>query len=326
MNLKVGNVFIEQGQKAESYLSFGKRADGTDLGIPLMGVLGHQPGPIVGMVTGVHGDEYEGPEAVRAIMAKIDPAKLKGGIICTPQANITAFEVFDRTGWVDRLDMNRSFPGREDGYLTQRVANAVVKEIVEQCDYLLDMHSAGLTIDLAPYVGYNDTDSDVGRASFELAKAFGVPLLYSSTPFPNVLRLEAHKRNIPGILIEVGGEGRFRQDKFEEMERGLWNVLRYLKMVDGEPTQLPKRYSIVKAPPEGEFIHSPSGGFLRSYVAVGDKVSAGQVLGDIIDVFGNLIVQIASPMDGIILLSRTIPSIRVGDWSFAVVEVTGTVE
>lgn len=326
MSVRVGTERAAAGEKKTAYWSLGKRADGTDLGIPLMGIMGTKPGPIVGIVTGVHGDEYEGPEAVRAFFAKLDPEQLSGGIICTPQANLAAFDVFDRTGWVDRLDMNRSYPGREDGYLTQRVAHAVVQEIVEQSDYLLDLHSAGLTIDLAPYIGFNDTASPVGEESFALAKAFGVPLLYSSTPFPNVLRLEAHKRNIPAILVEVGGEGRLRQEKLEIMERGLWNVLRHLNMVAGEPEGLPEEYAILKAPPAGEFIHSPAGGFLRSYGSVGDRVVSGELMGEIIDHLGTVLVQMFAPMDGMILLSRTIPAIRIGDWSFAVVEETGLVK
>ncbi|GAA0315389.1 succinylglutamate desuccinylase [Oceanobacillus oncorhynchi subsp. incaldanensis] len=322
MKIKLDNRYLNTGEEKQFLHPIGKRHDGTNIGLPLVGIMGEKPGPVLGITAGVHGDEYEGPEALRLIIDEIDPKELRGGIICTPHANMSALEIHHRSGWIDRLDMNRSFPGKNNGYITERAADIVVKEIIEQSDYFLDLHSAGLSYDLEAYVGFNDTEGKLGEESYELAKAFGVPLLYSSTPFPNVMRLEAHKRNIPAILVESGGEGRCKTDRLSIMKTGISNVMKYLGMIDGELQELPNKYTVIKAPSYGEFLHSPASGYLRGKVGIGEKVKKGDLLGEIVDVFGNKIISITSPLDGIILIVRTIPSIRLGDWAFSIVEIT----
>lgn len=323
MEIKLGAKVIQTGDKAVSSVQLGFRPDGSTIGVPMMGIVGAQPGPVLGIITGVHGDEYEGPEAVRQIFDEIDPQSLKGAIICTPQANMGAFDTFSRAGWIDHLDMNRSFPGRADGFMTQRVAHALVSEIVEQSNYLLDLHSAGLAYDLEPYVGFTLVEGEVAEKGFNLAKSFGIPYIYSSSPFPNVLRLEAYKRDIPAILVEVGGEGRCRPEGVEMMKRGIFNVLSSLDMLSRPESGQPETYTIIKAPSTGEFIHSPTSGYMRSFVKVGDRVSEGQKLAEIADVYGAKLDEVISPYDGLVLIVRSIPSIRMGDWAVSVVYVTG---
>lgn len=325
MSFKLGGSILEPGELRRYMAPLGTRSDGSPLGVPIIGVMGMRPGPVLGIIAGIHGDEYEGPEAVRLLCDEIDPAQLSGGIICTPEANVTAYEAFDRTSWIDHMDLNRSFPGRRDGFLTQRVAATLVSDIIEQADFMMDLHSAGLTLDLVPYIGFNSTPGPTGEASFEMAKAFGLPVLYGSTPFPNVTRLEAAQRNIPAILVEVGGEGRCQPDKVALMKRGLENVLRHLGMLDGDAVGLPKSYLVVQAPPEGEFTNAPTGGFLRSRVRVGQRVRAGELLGTIVNVYGDELARIEARLDGLLLSCRTIPVIRTGEWDFSVVKVIAEV-
>ena len=323
MSIRLGETFLEPGARGEDQVALGYRPDGGRLGVPLIGLAGARPGPILGVIAGIHGDEYEGPEAVRSLLDEIDPAGLRGGIIGTPVANVAAYEAFDRVGSVDHLDLNRTFPGRADGFLSERVAAALVREIVEQSNVLVDLHSAGYAYDLYPYVGFNNTPGAVGEASFGLAKAFGIPVLYASTPFRNVLRLEAAQRQIPAILVEVGGEARCDPAGVALMKQGLRNVLRHLGMIEGTVEGLPSEYTIVRAPPGGEFSHVPTGGFIRNQTRLGATVEVGQVLGTIVDVYGKPLERITAPIAGMVLSFRTIPVVRTGEWGYSVVEVVG---
>ncbi|GAA0315373.1 deacylase [Oceanobacillus oncorhynchi subsp. incaldanensis] len=314
------NLFV-RGEKINYSYSLGKRHDGTEMIMPLISAAGMKDGPVVGIVTGVHGDEYEGPEALRRFIDNLDLSSLKGTVIATPHANVFALESINRTGWIDYLDMNRSYPGREDGYLTERASNIIVEEIVEQSDYLIDLHSAGLAFDLEPFVGFNNTDDEPGRESFELATKFGIPLIYQSAPFPKMLTLEGHKRKIPSILVEAGGEGRCKEEAVKIMIQGLENILNHLGMIEKKVNQTVKEFSLIKAPSTGAFVHSPSSGILQSKVKVGDEVSKGERLGEIVDVFGKHMAEVKAPVDGIVLIARTIPSVSLGDWTYEVVEV-----
>lgn len=323
MTIVVGGLVVHPGERREILVPLGSRPDGTVLGVPLIGVAGKRPGPVLGITTGVHGDEYEGPEAVRLLLDGLNPDDLSGGIVCTPVANLSAYETASRVGGVDYLDLNRSFPGDATGFLTQRVAATIVREIVEQAHALVDLHSAGLAYDLEPYVGFNSSPGVTGERSFDLAKVFGIRLLYGSTPFPNVLRLEAAKREIPAILVESGGEGRLRPDKVQTMVRGLRNVLQHLGMVQGEPEGLPDRYMLLQAAPEGEFGHIPTGGFIRNRALLGGLVRAGDHLATIVDAFGKELARVESPLDGLVLSYRTLPVARIGEWGYSIVRVVG---
>lgn len=323
MALTIGGEVLEPGQRKNYLVPLGTRPDGTPLSVPMMAVAGIKPGPVVGITTGVHGDEYEGPEAVRRLLSELDPGHLRGGIVCTPVANLSAYEVFHRANWVDHLDLNRSFPGDAEGFLSQRVANVLVKEIIEQANCLVDLHSAGLAYALEPYVGFNSTPGKVGEASFAMAKAFALPLLYGSTPFPNVLRLEAAKRELPSILVEVGGEARCHPEKVGVMKHGLKNVLRFLGMLDGSPEALPDRYTLIQAAAAGEFSHMPTGGFIRNQARLGGRVRRGDLLATIVDVFGDELARIESSIDGLVLSYRTLPVVRVGEWGYSIVEIVG---
>ena len=94
---------------------------------------------------------------MRLLLAELDLAALHGGIICAPVANVAAYENFHRVGPIDHLDLNRVFPGKSNGSLTERVAAVLVREVVAQSTALLDLHSAGFAYDLYPYVGFNAT-------------------------------------------------------------------------------------------------------------------------------------------------------------------------
>lgn len=318
---ETNSSYLKVGEKVNYLYTLGRRHDGTKIGVPLISAVGEKKGPVIGIVTGIHGDEYEGPEALRRVLDKLDLNNFKGTILATPQANVSGLEVFNRTGWVDFMDMNRSYPGREDGYLTERASHVIVEEIVEKSDYLIDLHSAGLAFDLQPFVGYNNTNDTTGQKSFELATKFGIPLIYRSAPFPNMLTLEGKKRKIPTILVEAGGEGRCKEEVVNLVSKGLENILYHLGMTDSSKGSLPKEYTVIKAPDSGAFIHSPSSGLLRSNVMVGDEVKEGDVLGEIVDVYGNHLAEVKSPVTGFVLIARTVPSVRLGDWTFEVVEV-----
>jgi uncharacterized protein len=324
--IEVGGASVPPGERRHLRLPLGCRPDGSPLGLPVVAINGARSGPRLGIIAGIHGDEYEGPEGLRRFLLGIDPATVRGTIIAALQANPLAHEVHARAGAVDQLDLNRAFPGNPHGFLTERIADLLVREIVEQSDYLIDLHSGGLAYDLVPYVGFNSTPGEVGEASFALARSFGIELLYGSTPFPHVLRLEAAQRDIPAILVEVGGDGRLRADLVPIVQRGLKNAATHLGLLEGAPHSLPAVYRVLQAPPGGEFVHAPTGGFMVSEVRLGDEVVKGQLLARLVDVFGSELARVEAPVSGLVIEYRTLPVTRTGDWTYAVIPVVAQVD
>jgi uncharacterized protein len=324
--VEVGGISVAPGERRHLRLSLGCRPDGSPLGIPVVVINGARPGPRLGVIAGIHGDEYEGPEGLRRFLAGIDPAAVCGTVVAVLQANPLAHEAHTRTGAVDYLDLNRAFPGNPDGFVTERMADLLVREVVEKSDFLIDLHGGGLAYDLVPYVGFNSTPGAVGEASFALARSFGIELLYGSTPFPHVLRLEAAIRDIPAILVEVGGDGRLRADLIPVVHQGLENAALHLGLLEGAPRSLPAVNRVLKAPPGGEFVQAPTGGFLVSEVRVGDEVTAGQLLARLVDVFGSELARVEAQVSGLVISYRTLPVTRTGDWTYAVIPVVAQVD
>lgn len=315
--LRIGDVEVEGGRRIETWLPVGSWPDGLPLGLPLIVVSGRRPGPRLMVTAGIHGDEYEGPEALRQFLADLDPDGLSGCVAGVIQANPAAYAAFARTSPVDGLDLNRSFPGSRDGPLTERLAHLLAVDLLPQFDALVDLHSGGLLYGLSPYVGFHAAPGALGEASFAMAKAFGIPTLYASTPFPHVMRLEAARRGIPAILVEAGDEGRLRAEPLALTLRGLHGVARHLGILPGDVASgVPM--TVLRAAASGEFLRSPAGGFLRSACALGADVLVGARLGSLHDVFGHTLAEITAPHAGRVMEMRTVPVTRTGDWTYAV--------
>lgn len=309
------------GKKEIIKVCIGIRHDETELIMPIYKIKGKSPGPTLGLIAGLHGDSFEAPDALLNLYKTIEPNSLKGEIIIIPYANIPAYEAVNRVGWLDYKDLNRSFPGKNDGNVTERIADRIVKYVINNSDYVINFQSGGLPYKLHEYVGYLINKEDSQLEILNLAKVFGLPILYESLPFKNVLRYEAFKRNIPSLLIEIGGEGRYDEALFNKIENGINNVLIHLNMLEGTLSKLPYQYFITRDPYFGGFLHSSASGFLKSNFKAGDEIKKGDVLGEIYSVFGKCMSTIKSPIDGIVLMERTLSSIRVGDWTYCIAEI-----
>ncbi|MCY1207674.1 N-alpha-acetyl-L-2,4-diaminobutyric acid deacetylase [compost metagenome] len=291
-----------------------------------MAINGALPGPQLSIIAGVHGDEFENCEAVRRLYASVDPAILRGSIVATPQANPGAFEVQSRHNGVDHLDLNRQFPGNPDGFLTQRTAAALVETFVDGADFLLDMHSGGMVLDLAPFVGFDVTPGATGEESFRLAKATGIRTLYGSTPFASVLRLVAAERGVPSILVEIGSQGVLVNELVDMSVDVLHRVMTSVEMLPADAAATPPdNFVILEAHPSGEFMHANTGGFLTHTINLGDIVRQGDVLGVVTDPFGNVLETISAPHEGLVAEMRAVPVLHTGDWTYAVIPVIAEV-
>jgi predicted deacylase len=328
LSLNVAGIVAEPGTRTNGWISVGTRPDGSPLGIPTVLINGALPGPRIALIAGVHGDEFDCVEGMRRFLADVDPAELSGSIVATPQANPTAYEFFSRHNPVDHLDLNRNFPGNPHGFLTERVADALCRHFLTGADYCVDMHSGGMVLGLLPYVGFDASPTDVGRRSFELAQAAGIPQLYGAVAFSNVLREAAAKRGVASILVEIGSEGRLRESDVEYARMTLATTLHKMGML---PAKLcwtfnsVDEYTLLTAAKSGELMHAQTGGFLQPHVELGDIVRENQVLGRLVDPFGETIDTVLAPNSGLVAELRTIPVCRVGDWTFAVLPVVTTV-
>lgn len=316
MGVSVGTVIANAGTKRKGFLNVSAMSDGSPINIPVIVANGVKEGPVLCVNAGCHGDEYEGIEAVIKLAQAIKPEKLKGTFIGVPVVNVPSFATGLRVNPFDYeyLDMNRIWPGREDGFITERIAFVYFKEIVRKGDYLIDLHGGGNTIYMAPHVLYIDTNDEIGKKSKDLAKVFGINLIcsMSNRNAAGMLLKATTNIGIPAITVEIGGyQGSMdqRERDVDVAVKGIINVMKHLGMMDGKP-KLPETQTLL----EMRDIHCKNGGILVLTTDIGRRVKKGYVAARILNYFGEEVESIRIPFDGIICGLHTYPLAKPGDW------------
>lgn len=314
-------VFQEQNVAPGTHQQFKiKILDGKDSTfIPVSVFHGSQPGPVLGITAGVHGYEYAPILAAQQIARQIDPATLSGTVILVHLANVPSF--LGRSPYVNPLDeknLNRVFPGKADGSLTEQMAYQITQEVIARSDYFLDMHSGDAPEDLRPYVGYYSSERfpEASQKGEAMARALGFdhivvfdlaaeridePSLYCSQ--------EAFHRQIPSADIECGSLGAVQTQDVQPIVDGVMNLLRHLEMMEGEAVSLNSPIFITERPS----VISPQDGIFYPLKTSGEYVSEGMKVGYITDFFGEHPVDVFANASGIILYIIGTPPINKGE-------------
>jgi predicted deacylase len=301
----IGDIACVPGATAQGLVPVAARAGLGEFAFPVVIVNGRQPGPRLGIIAGVHGDEYEGMEAVRRVLRQTDPATLRGALVGIPCVNLAAFEIAARSSAIDGLNLNRIFPGDAAGSLSLRLAATFLRVVIPEVDALLDLHTGGDFGEVAPIT---IVQSGYEALALSLGQAVGHELLWMGGRWGGTARISALEAGKAAVTIEVGGGGGCREETITAHVDGIRSAMRYFRMLDGAPA-MRRDYRMVS----GTFDRAASGGFFLGRVRPGDGCAAGQTVGVILDHFGTERQVISAPHDGVVLWIRRRASIQPGD-------------
>ena len=285
--------------------------------LTLLIVTGAKPGPRIAVLGGVHGDEYEGPHAVRNLFKTLQAKDLNGTFVGIPQCNPPAFEAGTRTSPLDGLNLARIFPGRRSGTPTEMLAYNIGSRVIEGSDFLIDLHSSGSNMEMATLVGYYQADNRQGEMSKAAAIAFGAPVVWAH-PDLSLGRTvsHAHQFDIPWLYTECPGGGWLNQDISQLYEKGVLNVMHLLKML-AQPASAPvQQQHIVGSGDTDQAIMAKTSGYFVPDVEILEEVSKGSILGSILGPDGQVKERIQAADEGIVALIRRTPTIAEGDQTF----------
>ena len=286
------------------------------LSIPVAVFHGAKPGPVLALVSGAHGTEYASIVALEKVISLLNPAELSGTVIVVPLVNIPSFEQkVPHVNPIDRKSMNRFYPGRMDGTQTERASFMITKQVVEQCDHLIDLHGGDLDESLRPY-GYwtktgNEKQDEISR---QMLMAFGLDHIIISTDRPKdpqasrYLENTATTRGKPSITVEAGYAGTVETDDVNALVNGSLSVMRYLKMLPGQLTTIEHPVWIEKV----LTVTSDQTGMFYPLVKRGNWVEEGMKLGYVTDYLGKVIFEARAPMSGVVLYVCAVPSMTKG--------------
>ena len=317
------NVFVLDGHKVRSgeKMSFDiavKAPGGDSTRIPVTVVNGRRPGPVLGLLAGIHGYEYPPIMALQQLAPTLDPAEISGTIVLIHIANVNAF--LSRSVYYNPADgknLNRQFPGKKDGTITECIAWTLSRNVFPKLQYLVDIHAGDANEDLHPYVGYvvSGKQTEMGK---KMADAMGfdwvirseraisdtAPSIYASS--------EGIAQGIPTIAIECGKMGVAQAADIEMINNGLRNLMRTLLLLPGKPLPAKVSYEITQR----QTISSEHTGIFYSDYKSGALVRKGMKLGVVTDFFGKVLQEVVAPADGFIIYKVSTPPINKGELLF----------
>jgi predicted deacylase len=311
----VGSATATRGQKATGTIEVPAGVDAA-LSIPVAVVHGAKPGPVLALVAGSHGTEYTSIIALEKMIGLLNPAEISGTVIIVPLINIQSFEQkVPHVNPVDKKSMNRFYPGKMDGTQTDRASYLITKQVVEQCDHLIDLHGGDLDESLRPYSYWTKTGNEKqDQISREMVLAFGLDHIIISADRPKdpqasrYLENTATTRGKPSITAEAGHAGTVETDDLNALINGCLNVMRYLKMLPGPALMVEHPVWFEKV----ATLASEQTGIFYPSVKRGTYVDQGTKVGYVTDYLGNVIFEARAPVAGVVLYVCAVPSMTKG--------------
>lgn len=292
-------------------------------------------GPTALLTGANHGDEYEGAVALFDLAQTLTADRVAGRVIIVPAMNYPAFQAGTRTSPIDKGNLNRSFPGRPDGTVTQKIADYFARELLPLADLVMDIHSGGRTLDFVPFAAAHILpDKDQEARCFAAVAAFAAPYSMRMLEIDAVGMYDTAAEELGKTFVttELGGGGTGRAETIAIAKRGVRNVLRHAGILtdappaDGQPTDgRPAEASRWLDMPSADcFRFAEDSGLIEACVDLGQPVRKGDLLARIhpIGRTGLAPSEYRAALDGI-LAARHFPGlVKAGDC----IAVVGTVE
>ena len=311
---RVGTAEVRPGEVTRGRLPLIEYADGSDVEAPVIVVAGRTRGPVAWLIACGHGDEVGGALAMQRVAKALDPATMSGLVILIPVANPPAFQAMRRVNPSpdDLMDFGDAFPG-EARFATERIAATYMGLWKEHADFVVDFHTGGDRFVQHPFVIFTVTGTVPTDRMESLARMFGVPTLWRDRDkvFESDITINVPAMGIPAFLLEVGGGGVMERQQDARQAEFALSFLRGVDIIPGDPLR-PESIRVV----EKYRIITPSrGGFFYALVKPGDPVSEGTPLARIVDIYGDEVEVLRSPVNGAIVLGMNeFPVVATGSW------------
>jgi predicted deacylase len=313
--LSVGPVTAQRGAKASGWLEVPAGSDeGTR--IPVSVVHGARPGPVLALIAGTHGYEYTSIIALQRLLPRLDPSKMAGSAILVHMAGPPTFYGRRIYYGPDGKNLNRMYPGKSDGTISERIAEVITREVIAKSTHLADLHCGDGNESLRPYSYWMISDNpEVDEASRQMVLAFGLDHIVidrdrGRDPAKSAYTaMTAILRGKPAITTESGGMGLTDHASVSAQEAGALSLLAHLKILDAPSVRVEKAVWYDKA----EVLRTPRTGIWQPVVDKMESVAAGALIGRVTDPFGNVLHEARAPFAGEILYVVGTPPVTEGE-------------
>jgi len=298
---------LEPGKKHLLFFQGVQMATGQCWYVSTIVAKGVRPGKRVALVSGVHGDEISTVRTIQTVMDGLNPAEMSGTVLAVLDVSRPALEGMARR-WpnqgrgVDLIDMNREWPGNENGATAaSRHAGMLFNRLLRpNADYGIDFHTSTTGIDMtALHIARMDLPEV--RAMAEL---FPIDQIFDSPAYPGTLANAFIAAGIPAFTPEIGAARILDHDMIPMFVEGTMNVLKHHKIIAGSMGRTGKDSGLFVGN-SGHGVFATRGGFVEFLIKLNDKVATGQKVAIQRNAFGEVVAEYTSGVDGEVAAFRT---------------------
>lgn len=264
------------------------------------------------IVTGLHGDELEGQYVCYKLIKKIQEniECLHGIVDIYPSLNPLGIDTIHRGMPTFDLDMNRIFPGSENGAMAEHVA-AKIMEDIDGADMCIDLHASNIFLREVPQVRISENLKDKLVPYAKLLNMDFIWVQPESTVLESTLAYNLNNRNIPTLLVEMGVGMRITKEYGDQLVDGIFNLMKKLNIWSGEAASV--REPIISAEKEVNFINANVSGVFMPCVKHLAEIKEGEEIGEIFNsLTGKIDEKVVSPCEGVIFTLREYPVVYEG--------------
>jgi len=322
--LKIGDVEAEPGKKASGYIYAGE-TPGHRVEIPLTIINGTGEGPVVAVTAGLHGTEYVGMATALDLARSIKPEDVSGALLIVPVVNLPGFEWRTRCtcpiedDYTGTKNLNRLFPGESDYSMPYLIARTLFNEVGCRANFAIDIHGGDVFEYLNPCTMiFTVGKPEIDHILVEMARASGQERCIKVTieHIKGAFVVELVKKGIPAIVVESGDAGVIDEKSVRKAIDAVTNVLKYVKALKGESND----FSMPRFVKGTNQVRIKRGGLLRTLVPLSSTVSAGDRLGVIQGLDGEVLEEIVAPVNGFVNRWVCNPSASSGESVVSVAE------
>jgi predicted deacylase len=307
--IEIAGITVTPGSRQSVDIPLPSFYTHSSVNMPVHVIHGRRPGPVLLVSAAIHGDEINGVEIIRRLLVNKSIDSIRGTLIAIPVVNVYGFVSKSRY-LPDRRDLNRSFPGSENGSMASRLANVLMTEILPHTTHIIDLHTGAVNRENLPQIRAKLQDNPELET---LARAFGVPVILNAEFLENSFRAAAFDQGIGVLLYEAGEALRFDEVSIRAGVRGVLQV-----MIELEMRTRSKRTRKVESmvANTSRWVRAGQSGILRSLIATGTKVQEGDLLAYINNPLGEHNEELTSPIAGIIIGKTNLPLVFAGEALF----------
>lgn len=264
------------------------------------------------IVTGTHGDELEGQYVCYELNRIINENRecLKGIVEIYPALNPLGVDSISRGIPMFDLDMNRIFPGNEEGAVAEHVAARIVQDIAG-ADLCIDIHASNIFLREIPQARIN---VNVARDLIPFARRLNLDFVWVHAAATVLEATLAHSLNsigVPTVVVEMGVGMRITEQFCHQLTDGIFCVMKDMGIWTGDVIT-PKK-PIISQDGEVGFVNAGAPGIFVPCVEHWINVAKGELIGKILNPLdGTVQENVYAPIHGMVFTLREYPVVSCG--------------